>query len=582
VKIKQSVLAIKRKNQGALLLLAFALWPLGSLGAKAPTPAADLIITNAKVWTVDKSRPTAQAVAILGERIVAVGSNADVGVWHGSKTQTIDAHGKLLLPGFNDAHVHFISGGSQLDYVQLNDAASAQEFTRRIGDKARSLRPGEWVLGGDWDETKWSPAALPTRETIDSVTSATPVFVSRYDGHMGLANSAALKLAGITKETPDPPGGTIVRDAQGNPTGALKDAAMDYLDKVIPALTSAQRMHAAKRALAHAAALGVTSVQDMNPDYADIAVYTRLREQGELTTRIYGAPLITQVDDQVKMGIRHAFGGPDLRIGAVKAYADGSLGSGTAYFFEPFTDQPGNYGLLSELMQPLSLMRERMMAADAAGLQICTHAIGDRGISMILDLYSEIAQAHGAADRRWRIEHAQHMAAKDFARFAQLKVIASVQPYHAIDDGRWAEQRIGHDRASRTYAFRTFLQHGVRLAFGTDWDVAPLNPMLTIYAAVTRATLDGKNPNGWFPEQKLNVAEAIEAYTMGSAYAEFQEQDKGSITVGKLADLVLLSDDILTIEPARIREVKILKTILGGKLTWDSSASPTGGEPSNR
>jgi len=582
VKIKPSVLAIKRKKQGGLLLLAFALWPLGSLGAKAPTPAADLIITNAKVWTVDKSHPTAQAVAILGERIVAVGSNADVGVWHGAKTQTLDAHGKLLLPGFNDAHVHFISGGSQLDYVQLNDAPSTQEFSRRIGDKARSLRPGEWVLGGDWDETKWSPAALPTRETIDSVTSATPVFVSRYDGHMGLANSAALKLAGITRETPDPPGGTIVRDAQGNPTGALKDAAMDYLDKVIPALTSEQRMHAAKRALAHAAALGVTSVQDMNPDYADLAVYTKLREQGELTTRIYGAPLITQVDDQVKMGIRHAFGGPELRIGAVKAYADGSLGSGTAYFFEPFTDQPGNYGLLSELMQPLSLMRERMMAADAAGLQICTHAIGDRGISMILDLYSEIAQAHGAADRRWRIEHAQHMAAKDFARFAQLKVIASVQPYHAIDDGRWAEQRIGHDRASRTYAFRTFLQHGVRLAFGTDWDVAPLNPMLTIYAAVTRATLDGKNPKGWFPEQKLSVAEAIEAYTMGSAYAEFQEQDKGSISVGKLADLVLLSDDILTIEPARIREVKILKTILGGKLTWDSSAAPTGGEPSNR
>ena len=232
-------------------------------------------------------------------------------------------------------------------------------------------------------------------------------------------------------------------------------------------------------------------------------------------------------------------------------------------------------------MQPLSLMRDRMMAADAAGLQICTHAIGDRGISMILDLYAEIAQAHGAADRRWRIEHAQHMAAKDFARFAQLGVIASVQPYHAIDDGRWAELRIGHDRASRTYAFRTFLQHGVRLALGTDWDVAPLNPMLTVYAAVTRATLDGKNPNGWFPEQKLSVAEAIEAYTMGSAYAEFQDQIKGSITRGKLADMVLLSDDIFSIEPARIREVKILQTFVGGKLVWDSS-SAAGGEPSNR
>ena len=356
---------------------------------------------------------------------------------------------------------------------------------------------------------------------------------------------------------------------------------MDYLTKVIPALSHEQRLHAAKRALAHAAALGVTSVQDMNPDYADIAVYSELLERGELTTRIYAAPLIPQVEDQAKMGIRHAFGGSFLRLGAVKAYADGSLGSGTAYFFEPFNDQPGNYGLLWEGMQPLSLMRGRMMAADAAGMQICTHAIGDRGISMILDLYSEIEQAHGAADRRWRIEHAQHMAEKDFARFAQLHVIASVQPYHAIDDGRWAEQRIGHDRASRTYAFRTFLQHGVRLALGTDWNVAPLNPLLTVYAAVTRATLDGKNPNGWFPEQKLSAAEAIEAYTMGSAYAEFQDQVKGSITVGKLADMVLLSDDILSIEPARIREATVLKTILGGKVIWDSSLK-SAGEPSNR
>jgi predicted amidohydrolase YtcJ len=309
----------------------------------------------------------------------------------------------------------------------------------------------------------------------------------------------------------------------------------------------------------------------MNPDYADIAVFAELLQQGQLSARIYAAPLITQVDDQVKIGIRHAFGGPFLRIGALKAFADGSLGSATAYFFQPFDDQPNNHGLLSDDMQPLSLMRDRMMKADAAGLQICTHAIGDQAISTILDLYSEVTKAHGNADRRFRIEHAQHMAAKDFDRFAELHVIASVQPYHAIDDGRWAEKRIGHDRASRTYAFRTFLNHGVRLALGTDWDVAPLNPMLTVYAAVTRATLDGKNPGGWFPEQKLTVAEAVEAYTMGSAYAEFQEKEKGSITRGKLADMVVLSDDIFSIDPTRIRDVKVLKTIVGGKLVWDAS-----------
>jgi predicted amidohydrolase YtcJ len=532
-------------------------------------PSAGLIITNAKVWTVDKTHPTAQAVAVLGDRIVAVGSNADVESWRSPATKVIDAGGKLLLPGFNDAHVHFVSGGLQLDAVQLNDATSAGEFVRRIAEQAKKTPKGEWIQGGDWDETKWSPPSLPSREMIDPVTQDNPVLLGRYDGHSALANSAALRLAGVTSQTPDPPGGTIVRDAQGNPTGDLKDAAMDLVFKVIPPLSHEQRLRAVRRALEYAASLGVTSVQNMNPDSADIAAYAELMQSGELTTRIYAAPPIDQVDDQVKIGIRHAFGGPSLRIGAVKAFADGSLGSRTAYFFEPFSDEPGNHGLLGEEMQPLSLMRDRMMKADAVGLQICTHAIGDQAISTVLDLYAEVVKAHGGGDRRLRIEHAQHMAAKDFSRFAQLNVIASVQPYQAIDDGRWAEARIGHDRASRTYAFRTFLNDGVQLAFGTDWDVAPLSPILTVYAAVTRATLDGKNPDGWFPEQKLTVTEAVEAYTMGSAYAEFQEEVKGSITPGKLADMVLLSDDIFSIEPAKIRAVNVLKTIVGGKVVWD-------------
>jgi len=549
-----------------LLLLALPpfLWPQAQ-------PAADLIILNAKVWTVDKTHPTAQAVAVLGDRIVAVGSNGDVEAWHGVRTRSIDASGKLLLPGFNDSHVHFVDGGLSLDSVQLNDATSAAEFARRTGEQVKKTPRGEWVTSGDWDETKWTPAAMPSKELIDPVSPDTPVFVSRYDGHMALANSVTLRLAGITAQTPDPPGGVIVHDAHGNPTGALKDAAMDYVYKIAPPLSHDKRLRAVKRALAHAASLGVTSVQHMNPEYADIAVYSELLERGELTARIYAAPLITGVDDQLKIGVRHAFGGPYLRIGALKAYADGSLGSSTAYFFEPFSNQPNNHGLLSDEMHPVSLMQDRMLRADAAGLQICTHAIGDQGISTILDLYGEVVKAHGESDRRFRIEHAQHMAAKDFDRFAQLHVIASVQPYHAIDDGRWAEERIGRDRASRTYAFRTFLNHGVRLAFGTDWNVAPLNPMLGLYAAVTRATLDGKTPNGWFPEQKLTVAEAVEAYTMGSAYAEFQENDKGSITPGKLADMVLLSDDVFSIDPAKIRDVKVMTTFLGGKTVWDAT-----------
>ena len=558
------------------LINVFMILLLGTVMSAQTKPAADLIITNAKVWTVDKNQPEAQAVAVLGDRIVAVGSKGDVESWRGSGTKVIDAGGKLLLPGFDDAHVHFITGGQQLDSVQLNDVTNVQEFVRRIGEKAKTVAKGEWITNGDWDETKWNPPNLPTKEMIDPVTGDIPVFVSRYDGHMGLANSAALQLAGITAQTADPPGGTIVRDAQGNPTGALKDAAMDAMFNAIPPLTHEQRVHAAKRALAYAASIGVTSVQHMNPDFEDIAAYSDLLRRGELTARIYAAPLITQVNDEAKVGVGRAFGGPYLRIGAVKAYADGSLGSRTAYFFDGFTDQPNNHGLLASGMHPLSLMRERMMTADANSLQICTHAIGDQAISIILDLYQDLEKAHGDWDRRWRIEHAQHMAAKDFDRFAKLHVIASVQPYHAIDDGRWAEARIGHDRASRTYAFRTFLNDGVRLAFGTDWDVAPLNPMLTIYAAVTRATLDGKNPNGWFPEQKLTVPESVEAYTMGSAYAEFQDKEKGSITPGKLADMVILSDDIFKIDPVKIRDVKVEKTIVGGRIVWDAS---TGARP---
>jgi predicted amidohydrolase YtcJ len=551
----------------AALLLACA------AGEAQTAPAADLIVTHANIWTVDSSKPTAQALAVIGERIVAVGTEEEVSAWRGRQTRVIDAGGKLLLPGFNDAHVHFVSGGAQLDNVQLNDATSAEEFVRRIAERAKVTPKGEWILGGEWDETKWNPPQLPTKALIDPVTGDTPVYVSRYDGHMVLANSAVLRAAGITAQTPDPPGGTIVRDAHGNPTGALKDAAQDLVSKVMPSMTHEQRLQALQRGMVHAASVGVTSVQymddDANETYNDFRVFSELHEQGLLTTRFYVAPSILDWEDQAKIGLRHALGAPDLRLGALKGYADGSLGSRTAYFFEAFSDTPDNRGLLSHQMQPPSAMRERIIKADAAGLQLCIHAIGDQGISMILDFFSDAVKQNGTRDRRFRIEHAQHMAAKDFERFAQLGVIASVQPYHTIDDGRWAEGRIGHDRASRTYAFRTFLDHRVRLAFGTDWPVAPLNPLLGIYAAVTRATLDGKKPNGWFPEQKLTVAEAVEAYTMGSAYAEFQEKEKGSITPRKLADFVILSDDIFKVDPVKIQDVRVLKTLVGGKLVYE-------------
>jgi len=330
-----------------------------------------------------------------------------------------------------------------------------------------------------------------------------------------------------------------------------------------------QRLRAARRALEHAASLGVTSVQHMNPESADVAAYSELAEKGQLSTRIYAVPMETNWQDQAKVGIRHAWGSSYLRLGAVKGYADGSLGSRTAYMFEPFADDPENRGLLSDEMHPPTAMRDRLMQADAAGLQLRVHAIGDRAISMMLDIFADIEKAHGYHDQRFTIEHAQHMAQKDFARFANLHVIASMQPYHAIDDGRWAEKRLGHDRARYSYAWRSFLNHGVTLALGTDWPVAPLKPILGLYAAVTRATLDGKNPDGWIPEEKITLPEAVEAYTMGSAFAEFQEHEKGSITPGKLADMLILSDNIFDFKPEAIRSAKVESTIVGGKVVYE-------------
>jgi len=559
----------------ALLLLVAAGVMLGQ-EQDQNRPAADLIITNAKVYTVDKQQPRAEAVAVLGERIAAVGSASAIDAWRGPGTRVIDAGGRVVLPGFNDAHVHFLDSGQGLASVQLKDAGSPQEFAERIAEYAAKQPKGRWILGGTWDEQRWNPPQLPTRELIDRLTPDNPVAVGRYDGHMYLANSLALKLAHITASTPDPPGGEIGRDAHGNPTGILKDAAQKLIDAVIPPLSHQQRLETARRALAYARSVGVTSVQEMGNPGEDLSrnleVYKELEEKGELTTRIYVAPMITDWQNYAKAGIRRAFGSNLLRTGALKAFADGSLGSSTAYFFQSYSDDPHTRGLLTEEMQPLSKMRNRLIGADRAGLQLCVHAIGDEAISLTLDLFQDVIKAHGRKDRRLRIEHAQHIAPKDFDRFAQLGVIASVQPYHAIDDGRWAEKRIGPERIKTSYAYRSLLDHGVRLALGTDWDVAPLNPLLTIYAAVTRATLDGRNPNGWMPEQKLTVAQAVEAYTMGSAYAEFQEKEKGSITPGKLADMVILSDDIFTIDPKLIRTVQVDTTIMDGKVVWQRSA----------
>ncbi len=527
-------------------------------------PPADLVILNGAVWTVDPGKPRAEAVAVVGERIAAVGSNEEIRKWIGPQTRSVDARGGSVLPGFIDAHVHFASGGFELSNVQLRDATTPREFTRRIGEFAKSRPKGEWIQGGTWDHELWGGDPLPHRKWIDAVTPAHPVMVSRYDGHMALANSLALKLADVTRSTPTPAGGEIVRDADGEPTGLLKDAAMDLVFRVIPPPSEEQLTRAVKAALAEAARFGVTGVHDMGTSAAELRVYQKLAARGELTTRILAVTPIEQWEAPARTGIIAGFGNDWLRTGALKGFADGSLGSTTALFFEPYNDAPETSGLPAAMMFPEGNMLKMALGADAAGLQLCIHAIGDKAIREILKVYDTVRKQNGERARRWRIEHAQHIHPDDFVKFARLGVIASMQPYHAIDDGRWAEKRIGHERGKGTYAFRTLLDKGVRLAFGSDWTVAPLNPLTGIYAAVTRRTLDGKNPNGWYPEQKITLAEAIEAYTMGSAYAEGSEAVKGSLTPGKLADIVVLDSDLFRTAPEKLNGVEVSITTVGG------------------
>ena len=553
-------------------LLFVVLLLLASFQAAGAQPSGDLVLLNGKFWTVNDAQPRAQAVACLGNRIAAVGSNDEIRKWIGPATQVMDLAGKLVLPGFNDAHVHFYSGGENLASVQLRHAKSESEFRDRIAEFAAELPAGRWITGGDWDHENWTPARLPARQWIDAVSGGHPVFVNRLDGHMALANSQALKLAGITRETPDPPGGTIVRDTAGEPTGVLKDAAMDRVYRVIPEPSPEQIADAVRAAMRYAKENGVTSVQDMSASPEIFSVYQTLLGRGELTGRIYGFQPLASWQRLAAVGLRAAFGGGQLQIGGLKGFADGSLGSTTALFFEPYLDAPQTSGLANSQMIPESKMLNNILAADRAGLQVAVHAIGDKANFTILGMFEQAAQQDGARDRRFRIEHAQHLRAQDIPRFGKLLVIASMQPYHAIDDGRWAEKRIGTERAKGTYAFRSLLDSGAVLAFGSDWDVAPMQPLMGIYAAATRRTLDDKHPGGWVPEQKISVAEAVRAYTMGSAYASFNERIKGSIEPGKLADMVVLSEDILEIPPAQIEKTRVAATIFDGKVIYRRDA----------
>ncbi len=557
------------RSTGKYCVLLFAMLLAACSQTSAPeSETASLVIMNARVWTGDLDKPWAEAVATKGEDIIAVGSSAKIALLIGDDTEVIMASRGMLVPGFIDTHVHFLVGGRSIASVQLRDAAKPQEFTQRVADFAKSAQPGEWITGGTWDHTNWG-GELPRREWIDAVTPDNPVFVARLDGHMALANSMALDLAGVDADTPDVTGGEIVRDDENRPTGVLKDNAMRLVLKVLPEPTEAQLDGYLDAAMHYVAENGVTTVHDMFADDFDswlsLATYRRAQANAALITRIYSVtPLVEwqKLSDDVAA---HGRGNEWLRTGGVKGFMDGSLGSHTAAFLEPFTDTPDQSGFLLDSLDDL---RTWITAADAAGLQPIVHAIGDKAIRDLLDIYYEIEIQGDDRDRRFRMEHAQHIHPDDIPRFAIQNVIASMQPYHAIDDGRWAEDVIGRERSKTTYAFKSLIESGAHVAFGSDWYVAPANPLYGIYAAVTRRTLDDANRDGWVPEQKVTVEESLRAYTYEGAFASFEEDRKGMLKVGMLADMALIDRDLTAIAPETIRDAKVLRTIVGGRVVF--------------
>lgn len=537
---------------------------IAACGAEPDTGSyATLVVTDARVWTGDSDAPWAEAVAADGETIVSVGSNVDVEPYIGPDTIVVSVPGSMLVPGLIDTHLHFATGGDGLASVQLRDAARREEFTRRIARFAERIEPGEWILNGTWDHENWG-GELPSREWIDAVTPDNPVWINRLDGHMGLANSRALALAGVDADTPDVQGGEIVRDESGKPTGILKDNAMALVERAVPPPGETQLDRQIAAAMEHVASKGVTSIHDM-ASWDSLAAYRRAHGAGKLITRIYSVVPLSDWQRLADEVAENGRGDRWLRIGGLKGFMDGSLGSHTAAFLEPFTDAPDDRGML---VNDLDDMRRWIDGADQAGLHVMVHAIGDRAIRKLLDIYREVAEANGMRDRRFRIEHAQHIHPDDIGRFAAQDVIASMQPYHAIDDGRWADKVIGGERAKTTYAFRSLIESGAHVAFGSDWFVAPADPLAGIFAAVTRRTLDGAHPDGWVPEQKISVEQALAAYTVEAAYASYEEDSKGRLKSGMLADFVLLDRDITAVPPGEIRDTRVLRTVVGGRVVY--------------
>lgn len=526
--------------------------------------AADEILINGNIWTANKNQPTAEAFAIKGDKIIAVGSSKEILKFAGKQTKIKDLEGEFVLPGFIDSHVHLMTGGRALLNVDLRAVNSKENFRREVRDFAKTLPEGEWILEGNWDHTLWG-GELPTKEWIDDVTPDHPVMLFRLDWHMALVNSAAMRYVGLDKFTNDIEGGTIIRDAQGNPTGLLKDNAMNLVLDKMPPMTALQKEQSLIAAQNYFTQNGITSIHDVDGLNKSLSSYSTLKDfeaKNKLIVRVYAAAPLDEWQKVIPLKEQST---KWVKTGSLKGFVDGSLGSHTAAFEEDYSDKTNDNGFFITTEDNLY---KWISSADKEGLHLLIHAIGDRANNRLLSIFERVIKENKVRDRRFRIEHAQHLLPEDFQRFADLNIIASVQPYHAIDDGRWAEKYIGK-RIASTYAFNSFLRAGVRMSFGSDWAVAPASPIAGIDAAVNRKTLDGENPNGWVPEQKIGVIDALNAYTINAAYASFEEKVKGSIEVGKYADYIILSEDITKVTKDKIKSVVVKQTVVGGKIVFE-------------
>ena len=575
-----------RSWKGSLLLVAlsgmsFAIFSAAQNPSSADSkPKADLIFMHANVYTgvpantAFSSILRTEAIAVRGDRILATGSNLDMDKLKGPQTQVIDLGGRFVMPGFNDAHLHLADAGLQKLGVDLQGTKSLDEFRERVLAKVQQAKPGEWILGGGWDETLWPVKALPTRWDLDEVSGGHPIFLDRVDGHLAVANTRALQLASINLASRDPKGGKIDRNETGEPTGILRDTAQDALRAVVPAPTHDYRRRGIELALADLAEHGVTSAQD-NSSWESFHIYEELEKEGKLTTRISEwLPFDASVDELQQMRSAHPLSDLMLHTSMLKGFMDGSMGGHTAALLQPYSDDPNTSGLPRYEPEKLNAMtKERVLA----GFQIGFHAIGDRGIQMALDAFAEaekaakeakVKAANGGDDYRLRVEHAQCPNLAQINRFKELKVIASMQPTHVLSDMRWAQDRLGPKRSSTCYAWNAFLNKGVPLAFGTDYSVEPISPFRGLYASVTRKSEDGKKE--FFPEQRISIDQAIAAYTSGSAFAEFQESEKGKLAPGMLADFVVLDRDVTSVPAEKVLGTKVLRTVVGGKTVYEA------------